>query len=297
MSAESSPETPVAPRTLESFRAELDQIDDTIHDLLMRRAAIVAEVGVFKRSLGAAGHHAHYRPGREALMLRRLAGRHGGVFPFGSIVGIWREIISAALSIETRMTVAVTSDAKPRGLWDLARDHFGRALAYAPYQHAHQVLGAVRDGAAAVAVLPVPESEGEPWWTALAHDSGPRIVARLPILAGRPGPQALVVARVEVEATGEDRGCLAVETAGPVSTATLLADLKAAGLAVLHVAAQAPLGPTGGGSQYFIETDGLVARDDPALERAVAARRHVARVTVLGGYALPVTGPAPVAAH
>lgn len=287
------------PRSLEAFRAELDTIDNTIHDLLMRRAAVVAEVGVFKRSLGAAGNHAHYRPGREALMLRRLAGRHGGMFPFGSIVAIWREIISAALSIETKITVAVTSDAKPRGLWDLARDHFGRALTYAPYQHAHQVVGAVRDGTAAIAVLPVPDGgDGEVWWTALAtSDSGPRIVARLPILAGRSGPQGLVIARVEAESTGEDRGCLAVETSDPVSTATLLADLKAAGLAVLHVAAQAPLGGAGGGAMHLVETEGLVARDDPALERAVAARRHVARVTVLGGYALPVTGPVPVPAH
>ena len=36
-------------KTLDALRREIDQIDDSIHDLLMQRAAVVERVGAAKR--------------------------------------------------------------------------------------------------------------------------------------------------------------------------------------------------------------------------------------------------------
>ena len=56
---------------LPALRAELDRIDNTIHDLLMQRAGVVEYVA-------RSGKPAAFRPGREASIIRRLLGRHHG---------------------------------------------------------------------------------------------------------------------------------------------------------------------------------------------------------------------------
>ena len=59
---------------LAALRAELDGIDDAMHDLLMRRAACVEEVA-------RSGKRSALRPGREASIIRRLLARHQGALP------------------------------------------------------------------------------------------------------------------------------------------------------------------------------------------------------------------------
>src|SRR4051812_14611699 len=56
---------------LAALRAELDRIDDTIHDLLIERAGIVEQVA-------RSGKPAAFRPGREASIVRRLVAQHRG---------------------------------------------------------------------------------------------------------------------------------------------------------------------------------------------------------------------------
>ncbi|MEO5367232.1 MAG: chorismate mutase, partial [Magnetococcus sp. WYHC-3] len=50
---------PALPQTLEGLRAGIDAIDDTIHDLLMRRAQLVLKVGEVKERTPDASF---YRP-------------------------------------------------------------------------------------------------------------------------------------------------------------------------------------------------------------------------------------------
>ncbi|MDE1932242.1 MAG: chorismate mutase, partial [Alphaproteobacteria bacterium] len=54
-----------APRTLKTLRRQIDETDDQLHDLLMRRAALVAEIGVAKQ----AAHAGIEVPLREAEIL------------------------------------------------------------------------------------------------------------------------------------------------------------------------------------------------------------------------------------
>lgn len=67
------PATPTAP-DLAVLRAELDRIDNTIHDLLIERAGIVEQVA-------RSGKPAAFRPGREASIVRRLVASHRGALP------------------------------------------------------------------------------------------------------------------------------------------------------------------------------------------------------------------------
>ena len=79
--------------TLDDLRREIDEIDDEMHDLLMRRTTVVDAIGALKKSDGVPA----IRPGREATILRRLITRHEGKFPRALVVRIWREILSGKI--------------------------------------------------------------------------------------------------------------------------------------------------------------------------------------------------------
>ncbi|MEO5345178.1 MAG: chorismate mutase [Magnetococcus sp. YQC-9] len=94
-------------QSLLALRQAIDAIDDRIHDLLMERIDRVLEVGHLK---GRVAHDSpdpsFYRPEREASIHRRLEARHRGPLPKAALHRIYREIISASLSLEKRLSVA-----------------------------------------------------------------------------------------------------------------------------------------------------------------------------------------------
>src|SRR4051812_36587391 len=84
-------EAPAQPNPLAAARAEIDALDDALHDLVMRRAEVVARLAA---SRAKAGSPSPLRPGREAMILRRLLGRHHGALPANALVGLWRELLA-----------------------------------------------------------------------------------------------------------------------------------------------------------------------------------------------------------
>ena len=87
---------------LQSLRQEIDDIDDSIHDLIMARTRVVERVRKAKR-----GDKIKIRPAREAEILYRLLARHKGPFPKQELAGIWRDMIVATLRFEGPFSVAV----------------------------------------------------------------------------------------------------------------------------------------------------------------------------------------------
>jgi chorismate mutase len=272
---------------LADLRREIDQIDNAIHDQLMRRGELQAEIGRAKTS-----SEVYLRPGREAMVLRRLIARHRGPFPKAVLVRIWREIFAAGLSLQNQFSVAVLADGGRAGLGNLARDHFGSLTPIREAGSAPRVLQMVADGDATVGVLPMPESEeAEPWWLNLTGraDRTPRIVARLPFAppistAGR--AEALAVGLSAQEDTGDDRAYLVVETGGQASRSAVKRAIEAAGFRVRDwksgPAAASP-------ARALVEVDGCVAPDDPRLaELPRAGGEAVAAAWSVGGYASPL---------
>jgi chorismate mutase-like protein len=279
----SAPETP-----LDELRREIDGIDDSLHDLIMRRAALVQRIGQAK---AAAGNGASpLRPGREAAVLRRLVGRHQGPLPAAVVVRIWRELISAALRLQGPFAVAVHS---APGCSDLARDHFGSLTPLQPHDSGWQVLRAVAEGEAAVGVLPLPAAdEPDPWWRHLiGRDAkAPRIVARLPFaeLSPRGGAEAFAVARGPAEASGRDRSLVAIESAPQTSVSTLAGALRAGGLEPVRSLVWRDPQP-GAAWLHLVEIDGFLAADDARLGRLGQGSEMLRRLWPVGGYAVPFT--------
>ena len=281
---------PIAAPTLADLRRRIDELDDTLHDVLMERAAVVEGVGRLKREDATPP----LRPGREAQILRRLLARHRGRFPKPVLVRLWRELLAGSLAVQVDLHVAVYAPEKSAGLWDLARDHYGGQTAMSGFRSTGEVLRAVADGRATLGVLPVPGlGDVEPWWRFLASGDTPalHVIARLPF--GAPGNarngdgDAFVVGAIEPEESGADRSLYVIETGDDVSRTRLLNALGRAGPAASVLAAT---DAEDGAAAQLVEFDGWIGGDDARLRDALAGLGdRMLRWTWLGAYAQPLS--------
>ena len=214
---------------LVDLRREIDELDEALHGLLMKRAVVVSRIASAKAL--AADVTPPIRPGREAEIIRRRLAAHEGPLPPAVIARIWREIIAGFTRIQGKVEVALYAPRKSASYWDLARSHFGGGTPIALHASAGVVIDALAAGDASVGVLPVPEAnEDDPWWPQLVATGprSPQIVARLPFVAeqttGEP-LEALVVAAMDQEATSADRSYVALGSRPEVSRARILSEI------------------------------------------------------------------------
>jgi chorismate mutase / prephenate dehydratase len=276
---------------LDRIRRDIDRIDDRLHDLLMERTALVEKVAQAK----APDDSVALRPGREAEIMRRLAGRHQGRFPLPALIRIWREVMGALVGLQKPFSVAVCQPERGDGYVELARDHFGVVWPKSVFSSPGQVVRAVADGQAAVGVVQLPhENDQEPWWLSLTAGSGnlPQVVTRLPMLAmpdvpGRPEPvEAFVIACRPHDDTGADRTLIAVETSPDLSRDRLRALFATAGLDNVAVIATHRADDH---SLYLCELDGFVGAADPRLTALAGGKDVIRHVRIIGGYPLPLS--------
>jgi chorismate mutase-like protein len=280
--------------TLAQLRGEIDAIDDQLLGLLMRRAEVALAIGAAKNAHDPKGPA--MRPGREALVLRRLIAGREGPLPKAVIIRLWRELMGAVLRLQGPFSVAVYAPPSQPGYWDLARDHFGSLTQASAHDTAQQVVNSVGAGRATVGVLPMPDGDDpQPWWPMmLAKDvANPRIVAKLPFGAGdtvRGAPlEAFAVAACISEPTGHDRSLLIVEASGEISRSSVLAEGRSVGLEAGTIQSWQPPGETQSWL-HLIDVEGYLPADDPRLA-SFAARlgKALGRIWPVGGYALPLS--------
>jgi chorismate mutase len=284
---------------LDQLRRQIDEIDDALHDLLLKRMQVVDGIAKAKVSAGGdPGKALAMRPGREAVVMRRLLGRHKGRFPAAALIRMWREMMGAVTGMQGPFAIAVCVPDEQRGFWDMARDHFGVQVPMRRHATAAQVLADISDDPSVVGLLPLPnEADKEPWWPWIVGDlaSTPNIVARVPFLrmgnSRTQGLSGLVVAQLKPEPSGAegqglDRSLLVLESPTDVSRSRISLALQAARLPAFTSAIRHD--PPGGGVAYLIELPGFIIDGDArlkALEDAIATKG--ARLTPIGCYAVP----------
>ena len=288
--SQTQPAAPAKVPDLASLRAELDRLDDALHDTLMRRAEVVKQVAAL-RVKGPVP----LRPGREAAIIRRLLARHDGGLPAFGIVRIWRELLGTTTAQQHPLVVSVCEAGGDPAYLALAREHFGALTPMHLHRSPVDAMDEVRAGRATVAVLPMPaEGEAPPdaWWTALLRPGDPQVyvVARLPFWSprpdGAPAVQGLVLSAAAPDPSGQDRSLLGLELVG-VDRAGLGAALAAAGFRAGPVIMQR--GADASAGYLLAEVDGFVGDDDTRLP---ALRKAGCLAMVLGAYAVPVGGEA-----
>ena len=252
--------------TLADLRREIDRIDEAMHRLLMERGEIIATLIRVKKSdeTGSA-----FRPGREAEMMRRLAGRHSGLLPLDTAEGIWRVIIGTFTYVQKAYSVHADISGGDAPMRDSARFHFGFTVPFLTHPSALEVIAAV---AASVGDLGMFRSDqgaqAGAWWTELADPSAPKIIARLPFIE-RPdhpaGTPVFVVAKPLADAAARERVliCVGLER-WRASVPTILGEL---GAAVISSAA------TPNGLSLLVEGPGVLSPEElmAALSRAGVA--------------------------
>jgi chorismate mutase / prephenate dehydratase len=280
------------PSDLAELRRCLDEIDDKLHDLLIKRAEVVSVVAASKRE----GKLAAFQPGREAQIIRRLVDRHSGDFPVATLVRMWREMLAATVQLQSMFAVAVFAPIESQGFWDLARDHYGSHTPMSAYHSIGQVIRAVTEGRASVGVLPMPqEGETDPWWRHLLSkdEDAPRVVARLPF-GGRgnartDGAGALAIGRGVQQETGQDRVLLAAESSTDISRGRILRTISSLGLVCTFFASY----EHADSAVNLIEIEGFVPITDPRLDsfrKQLGGALH--RLLPFGGYAVPLSAAA-----
>lgn len=135
---------------LSKLRHKIDTIDDEILDLLNERARVAQDIGHAKAGQGLE----FYNPGREQAVFERLIARNSGPFPSEAIRRVYREIISASLSLEQPMKVAFFG---PSATFthQAAQKQFGFSAQLVAQKSIPAVFEEVRRGRADYGVVPV----------------------------------------------------------------------------------------------------------------------------------------------
>lgn len=138
---------------LEKLRESIDDIDSKILGLLNKRAGIAIEVAKIKRAANLKFHS----PERERAVIERITSLNKGPFPTDALKVIFREIISASLSLEAPLKVAYFG---PEGTFThlAAIRHFGSSASYIPEENIKTVFDAVESGKADYGLVPIENS-------------------------------------------------------------------------------------------------------------------------------------------
>ena len=277
-----------APDNLASLRREIDSIDEKLHDLLMRRAEIVGEVGRQKASAGGPT----FRPAREAQLLRRLLARHSGALPSSVIVRLWREIVAASTRLQGDFSLAYSPNEDHGGALRLTQSQFGLDANVNRLASPDQVVLAVGRGDATVGIVPLADgSDGPDWWAGPNLPDSVFVVARLPWFAD--GAQAetgaYVLGATTPEESGDDRSVFTFTSANDVSRGKLAEMAAANGL---EIGEQAVCDRDDvAGRVHLVDVKGFLTDADPRV-RGIASLLDGAELRWLGSYAAPYAGQA-----
>ncbi len=140
-------------RDIDKLRKDIDAIDSEILKLLNKRTKIAIKIANIKRALNLK----FYSPERERAILKRITALNEGPFPNDALKFIFREILSAALSLEQPLKVAYLG---PEGTFThlAALRHFGSSASYIPVESIKATFDAVESNKAEYGIVPIENS-------------------------------------------------------------------------------------------------------------------------------------------
>jgi len=135
---------------LKRLRKRIDQIDKTLLELLNERAELARKIGEIKKEKGLDIHV----PEREREILKKILKKNEGKFPEQALIRIFREIISACLSLEEPLKVGYLGP-KATFTHQAALEHFGISARYIALPTIKDVFEEVERGNIDYGVVPV----------------------------------------------------------------------------------------------------------------------------------------------
>ena len=138
---------------LDHLRDQIDSLDSEIVRLLNERIDVVLKIGEEKKKSGGE----IYVPARERQVFEKIKKLNSGPLPAESAHAIYREIMSAALALETEMKIAYLG---PEATFthQAARGKFGASVEYIPTGTISEVFDCVQSRTADYGVVPIENS-------------------------------------------------------------------------------------------------------------------------------------------
>ncbi|MBI3995591.1 MAG: prephenate dehydratase [Nitrospirae bacterium] len=135
------------------LRRQIDTLDDQVLALLNKRAGIVVRIGKLKKAKRSDLH----APVREMEIYDRLSRLNKGPFPNEALRAVYREILSASLSLEGPLKVAYLG---PKATFThlASLRQFGFSASYVPVNSIKEVFSEVERGRAEYGVVPIENS-------------------------------------------------------------------------------------------------------------------------------------------
>ena len=141
--------------SLDDLRAQIDDADRQLVELLNKRASIVAQVGAVKQRDGVP----IYAPHREAAVLKKAIELNRGPLPDRTIEGIYRELMSGSFAIEQPLRIGYLG---PKGSFShvASQAHFGSSVSFESVTDIESVFNEVRRGHVDYGLVPIENSTG-----------------------------------------------------------------------------------------------------------------------------------------
>jgi chorismate mutase/prephenate dehydratase len=148
---------------LKKARTRIDELDQQIQKLIAERARVALDIRRIKAAAGGGNGkpgNDHYRPAREADVLRRAIARNRdlkGPLTDEVMVRLMREIMSACLALESPLAVSYLG---PEGTYTQAAvyKHFGYQVSARVANAIDEIFRDVESGAATYGVVPIENS-------------------------------------------------------------------------------------------------------------------------------------------
>jgi chorismate mutase/prephenate dehydratase len=139
--------------SLDKLRIKVDALDKQIVRLLNSRTKVAVAIGKIKRKKG----QEIYAPAREKVVLDTVAKLNAGPLPAEALQAIYREIMSASLTLEHHFKVAYLG---PQATFthEAARSRFGTSVNYVSCETITDVFSLVQKRGALYGVVPIENS-------------------------------------------------------------------------------------------------------------------------------------------
>lgn len=138
---------------LNELRKRINQIDQDLVALLDERVNLASEIGKTKVRDGVP----FFDPSREEEVLERVSSNSDGSFPQSALRRIFREIISASISLQKQLVIGFLG---PEATFthQAARECFGSSVEFRAFRTIPEIFRAVERGAVDYGVAPVENS-------------------------------------------------------------------------------------------------------------------------------------------
>lgn len=138
---------------LSEFRKEIDVLDEQIVKSIEERAKIASKIGELKKESNVPV----YRPDREREVYEKIKKLNKGPLPHSSMVSIYREIMSASISLEKGLVIGYLG---PEGSFSnqATRMRFGASIQSVQFPSIPEVFRAAESGKIDYGVVPVENS-------------------------------------------------------------------------------------------------------------------------------------------